>query len=128
MQVAGDFLEVYGAGRAVALADYNTQIPYTGRPNYDQAASWDCVATCYFLDTANNILEYVRCISSILKVGGHWINFGPLLYHFAGMPNEVSIEISYAELKAIMEPLGLRMVVRPSSFMRVICSSYGLVV
>jgi len=45
---AGDFVEVYSAP--------------------DQAASFDCVATCFFLDTAHNILQYMQIIRHILKV------------------------------------------------------------
>lgn len=39
-------------------------------------ASWDCVATSYFIDTAINILAYIEKIYHILKPGGHWINLG----------------------------------------------------
>ena len=45
---AGDFVEVYSAP--------------------DQANSFDCVATCFFIDTAHNILEYMDIIHHILKV------------------------------------------------------------
>ena len=45
---AGDFVEVYSA--------------------QDQAASFDCVATCFFLDTAHNVLQYMQIIRHILKV------------------------------------------------------------
>lgn len=48
---AGDFVEVYSA--------------------LDQAASFDCVATCFFLDTAHNILQYMQIIRHILKVTMH---------------------------------------------------------
>ena len=34
-------------------------------------------------------------IHKILKPGGRWINLGPLLYHFADIPKEPSIEPSY---------------------------------
>lgn len=71
---------------------------------------WDAVVTCFFIDTAHNIIEYIETISKILKDGGVnflcysflnsfdllwlltclgsmfrqvWINLGPLLYHFA---------------------------------------------
>ena len=37
---------------------------------------WDCVATCFFIDTAHNIIEYVERLWKILKPGGAWINFG----------------------------------------------------
>ena len=45
---AGDFVEVYSAP--------------------DQAGAFDCVATCFFLDTAHNILQYMQIIRHILKV------------------------------------------------------------
>jgi carnosine N-methyltransferase len=37
---------------------------------------WDCVTTCFFIDTAHNIIEYVERLWKILKPGGAWINFG----------------------------------------------------
>ncbi|TSR04274.1 Carnosine N-methyltransferase [Bagarius yarrelli] len=80
---AGDFLEVY--------TDSNT---------------WDCVATCFFIDTAHNVLEYIETIWNILKPGGVWINLGPLLYHFENMANELSIELSYEEIKDVMLKCG----------------------
>ncbi|KAL0911094.1 hypothetical protein M5K25_019206 [Dendrobium thyrsiflorum] len=67
-------------------------------------ASWDAVATCFFLDTAHNIVEYIEVISKILKDGGVWINLGPLLYHFAdayGPEEEMSIEISLEDVKKV---------------------------
>ena len=51
--VAGNFLEIYE------------------KPN-----SWNCVATCFFIDTGHNILDYVEKIWNILKPGGIWINMG----------------------------------------------------
>lgn len=76
---AGDFLEVY-----------------------EDPASWDCVATVFFIDTAHNIVAYIETIWKILKPNGYWINFGPLLYHFADMPNESSIELPYDELRRLI--------------------------
>ena len=69
---------------------------------YDEPNQWDCVATCFFIDTANNIVSYVETIYKILKPGGYWINLGPLLYHFADVTNESSIEISYNELRTLV--------------------------
>lgn len=34
------------------------------------AGAWDAVVTCFFLDTAHNIVEYIEVISRILKDGG----------------------------------------------------------
>lgn len=42
--------------------------------------SWDCVATCFFIDTAHNVIEYVERIWKILKPGGVWINLGESIY------------------------------------------------
>lgn len=77
---------------------------------YETADEWNCVATCFFIDTANNIISYVETINHILKPGGYWINLGPLLYHFADMQNECSIEISYEQLrKLIVNKFGFEM-------------------
>eukprot|EP00698_Gefionella_okellyi_P024539 TRINITY_DN8694_c0_g1_i1.p1 TRINITY_DN8694_c0_g1~~TRINITY_DN8694_c0_g1_i1.p1 ORF type:complete len:407 (-),score=81.91 TRINITY_DN8694_c0_g1_i1:624-1844(-) len=81
---AGEFVEVYNA----------------------QPESFDCVMTCFFIDTAHNIVEYVRCINRVLKPGGVWINFGPLLYHFADMDTESSVEISYEQLQSVVRACG----------------------
>ncbi|KAK7841368.1 carnosine n-methyltransferase [Quercus suber] len=80
----GDFVEVYS--------------------DPSQMGSWDAVVTCFFIDTAHNIIEYIEIISRILKDGGVWINLGPLLYHFAdmyGQEDEMSIEPSLEDVKSI---------------------------
>ena len=82
--VAGDFVEVYS--------------------HPDQKGQWDVIVTCFFIDTARNILHYVEVIKECLKPGGVWINLGPLLYHYEGMQGETSIELSFEEVKAICEP------------------------
>jgi carnosine N-methyltransferase len=58
------------------------------------------VASCFFLDTANNIFDYVNTIWTTLKPNGIWINFGPLLFHYKEMLGEVSIEVSWETLRA----------------------------
>jgi len=80
--VAGDFIEVYSDD------------------NY--ASTFDCVVTCFFIDTAKNIFDYIDVIHRILKKGGLWINLGPLLYHYAEMPNTFSIELTYEELRQVI--------------------------
>ncbi|KAF7815197.1 carnosine N-methyltransferase-like isoform X3 [Senna tora] len=67
-------------------------------------SAWDAVVTCFFIDTAHNIVEYIEIISRILKNGGVWINLGPLLYHFAemyGQEDEMSIELSLEDVKRV---------------------------
>ncbi|EUB57408.1 hypothetical protein EGR_07732 [Echinococcus granulosus] len=85
--VAGDFVEVYS-----------------------EPESWDCVATVYFIDTAHNILDYLDTIWRILVPGGYWVNFGPLLYHFADVPGQDSIELSYEELRKAIQLMGFEFV------------------
>ncbi|XP_062614710.1 carnosine N-methyltransferase-like [Saccostrea cucullata] len=80
---AGDFLEVY-------------QTP----------DAYDCVATVFFLDTAHNVIAYIETIYDILKPGGYWVNLGPLLYHYADIENETSIELSYEEVKKVIKKIG----------------------
>ena len=68
----------------------------------DKINFFDGIATCYFIDTANNIIEYIETIHNIVKIGGLWVNFGPLLYHYTENENEISIELSWEEVKHII--------------------------
>ena len=72
---------------------------------------WDSIITCFFLDTGNNIIEYIEIIYNIMKDDGIWINFGPLLYHYAEMENECSIELSWEEVKNVIINMGFEIVV-----------------
>jgi len=87
---AGDFVDVFSG------------------PEY--VSSQDCVVTCFFIDCAHNILEFVQIINRVLKKGGMWINLGPLLYHFSDIKNEDSIEPDYSTLRAIIKDLGFEFV------------------
>lgn len=82
--VAGEFVEVYS----------------------QQEGMWDCIVTCFFIDTAKNVLEYLETIYAVLPVGGRWINIGPLLYHYTDQPNECSIELSEEELRYAIIKMG----------------------
>merc|ERR1712019_158223 len=65
----------------------------------DQEGEWDAVLTCFFLDTAKNVFMYIRTIAQIVREGGLWVNLGPLLYHYADMEHEISIEPSWEEVR-----------------------------
>ncbi|XP_060526349.1 carnosine N-methyltransferase [Cylas formicarius] len=84
---AGDFLEVYTAGN-----------------------EWHCVATCFFIDCAPNVVQFIETIYDILKPGGLWINLGPLLYHYSDVRNEKSIEPSFQVLCDVINKVGFDMV------------------
>jgi carnosine N-methyltransferase len=81
---AGDFVEIYSKDKD----------------------KWDCLVTCFFLDTANNIIEFIETIYHILKPGGWWINLGPLLYHYSFMPHELSIELTLDEVLHVVKEAG----------------------
>lgn len=69
---------------------------------YDEPANhgvWDVVVTCFFIDTANNVIDYLEAIYRLLKPGGRWVNFGPLEYHYANQFAEPSIELSWDDIK-----------------------------
>jgi carnosine N-methyltransferase len=86
--IAGDFVQVYG--------------------DPSQKESWDCVCSCFFIDCASNIVEFLEIIHRILRPGGIFINYGPLLYHYCDAPNELSIEPSYEDLREIIQKLGFK--------------------
>lgn len=88
--IAGDFVQVY-----------------SGR---DQEEEWDAVCTCFFIDCANNILEFIEIIFKVLRNGGIWINLGPLLYHFSDIASEPSIEPCYEDLREIIQKVGFKIV------------------
>jgi len=79
----------------------------------EQHGMWNCVVTCFFLDTASCVLEYVERISALLSRGGIWINFGALPYHYAGQesakPSRKTIELTYLELKAALPSFGMQL-------------------
>ncbi|XP_013909998.1 PREDICTED: carnosine N-methyltransferase [Thamnophis sirtalis] len=76
------------------------------REIYSESNIWDCIATCFFIDTAHNVIDYIDTIWKILKPGGIWINLGPLLYHFENLANELSIELSYEDIKNVILQYG----------------------
>lgn len=54
----------------------------------ENVKKWDCIATCFFIDTAHNVIDYIATINKILKPGGLWVNIGPLHWHYSEQPNE----------------------------------------
>ncbi|KAG7194379.1 uncharacterized protein KQ657_004591 [Scheffersomyces spartinae] len=79
---AGSFVDLYGEADAQGhVEEVNHDAQATEFRSLNKEA-YDVVVTCFFLDTASNIIEYIRAIRHCLKSGGRWINFGPLLWHF----------------------------------------------
>ncbi|CAI5755994.1 unnamed protein product [Candida verbasci] len=76
--IAGSFIDLYG--------------PNSNDDKFKTKQSFDIVVTNFFLDTASNIIQYIKTIHYVLKSGGKWINFGPWLWHF-----ESDYNVTFAE-------------------------------
>lgn len=75
---------------------------YKGCENHQK---FDIIITCFFIDTAVDIYDYIYTIINILKVGGIWINAGPLHYH-----SHLSIKYSYKQIIEILKELGFNLI------------------
>lgn len=79
---AGSFIDCYGPNIGIqASNNYSTEQAMV-ITRAEAESSKDLVVTNFFIDTGPNILEYLAAICHVLKPNGHWINYGPLLYHF----------------------------------------------
>ena len=89
---AGDFVEIFAKEEFIG--------------------AFDGVATCFFIDTSHNVIQYMELMYAVLKPGGYWINVGPLLYHWAeelhasGDSDSFSIEISLSDIIRIASAIG----------------------
>lgn len=82
------------------------------------AGAWDAVVTCFFLDTAPVVMEYMDVIHHMLRPGGVWINLGPLMYHWQAGEAEAgeeldarygrSVELTYQELRYAIAGMGFK--------------------
>jgi carnosine N-methyltransferase len=129
----------------VSMLDGDGEIEDEKRPEFSMAAGefagvyskeseheqWDGVVSCFFLDTAPSIVEYLQIIWNMLKEGGLLFNFGPLLYHWSAAPARPndktyydykrrlshmdkryaeSIDLSWEEVKQVMCSIGFEIV------------------
>ncbi|KAJ3551771.1 hypothetical protein NM688_g4515 [Phlebia brevispora] len=91
---AGDFEDIYGV---------------EGDPDEPQSGLWDAILTCFFIDTAKNIVNYLRIIHRKLAPGGVWINLGPLLWHWENnTTGDPSVELDLDEVKALARMIGFK--------------------
>lgn len=67
----------------------------------DQGGYYDIVVTHFFIDTARNLMSYFDTIQFLLRTGGIWVNFGPLLYGTAPF-----VQLSLDEIIAVVEEMG----------------------
>jgi len=86
---AGEFLEVYR----------------------EHVGHWDALVTCFFIDTAVNIFDYIEAFHRMLKPGGVWTSIGPLMYHWSDRRSDDerysrSIELSFDEIRHVIKSYG----------------------
>ena len=70
---------------------------------------YDSIVTCFFIDTANNIIQYIEIIHNSLKSGGLWLNIGPLFYLHTDNPNEVNIQLGWNDIKDVIIGFGFEL-------------------
>jgi hypothetical protein len=71
--------------------------------------AFDAVVTCFFIDTAANILQLIAIMKHILKENGIWLNIGPLHYHRASM-----LMYSYDQLELLIQSFGFQILSKES--------------
>ena len=83
----------------------------------DNLNYWNGVVTCFFIDTAPVVLEYIEVIYNMLVDDGIWINLGPLLYHWVSDDDNnnddrynQSIELSWEELRHVIVSYGFEII------------------
>ncbi|KAJ4348234.1 uncharacterized protein N0V89_009606 [Didymosphaeria variabile] len=84
------------ASRSVVLVEGDFTTVFKGREG-----SFDYIVTLFFIDTARNLLAYFDSIHKLLKPGGIWINFGPLLYGSGPF-----VQLSLDEMVTVVEEWG----------------------
>jgi carnosine N-methyltransferase len=71
-----------------------------------QAEAFHAVATCFFIDTAHDVVDYISVIFGVLAEGGVWANIGPLLWHYEDMPGEHSVELPWEAVRDAIVDVG----------------------
>lgn len=80
---------------------FELNLKYQNFLTLDPAQKYDCIVTLFFIDTAENVFEYLDKIEDLLAPGGVWINYGPLKWGTAA-----KIEFALDELKDVMRYKG----------------------
>lgn len=82
IMVPGDFLKTYG-------------------PGCPGQRTFDAIVTCFFIDTAVDIVELFGALDGLLGEGGVWVNVGPLNWK-----KEARLKLCWEEVVGIWEGMG----------------------
>jgi carnosine N-methyltransferase len=85
----GDFLQVATLATTTTTTTTTTSSTSNGTRSHSQSSvhgsdnggHYHAIVTCFFLDTATNIFDYISTIHAALIHGGIWVNVGPLHWH-----------------------------------------------
>lgn len=99
MQRRVRFPDHAAASRSVVLVEGDFTTVFKG-----QEGTFDYIITLFFIDTARNLLAYFDTIHKLLKPGGLWINFGPLLYGTGPF-----VQLSLDEIVKVIEAWGFEL-------------------
>jgi carnosine N-methyltransferase len=105
--VAGGFADLYGPPDLPKISELYTDDPTAVNFRNENKNKFNIVATCYFLDTATNIIDYLKTIKHCLNEDGYWINFGPLLWHFENDDSTFNEKVknNYGDYENIRTPM-----------------------
>eukprot|EP00980_Cylindrotheca_fusiformis_P031520 scaffold26496_cov113-Cylindrotheca_fusiformis.AAC.3 len=78
---------------------------FVGDYYYSQNGSFGAIVTCFFIDTATNIYEYIELTRVLLQPNGLWINVGPVQWH-----RNALLHPSVDELRDLISASGFRIV------------------
>ncbi|RYP42099.1 hypothetical protein DL767_000464 [Monosporascus sp. MG133] len=87
--------KIFDASKVLMVEGDFTQVFWGAKGQYD------VVVTHFFIDTARNLMSYLETIHQLLRTGGYWINFGPLLYGTGPF-----VQLSLDEIVAVSESIG----------------------
>ncbi|KLU86967.1 hypothetical protein MAPG_05973 [Magnaporthiopsis poae ATCC 64411] len=104
--VEGDFTTVFHAEKASATR--RSKGAAAGPATVESAESFDGVVTHFFIDTARNLMAYLDTIYALLRPGGYWVNFGPLLYGTGPW-----VQLSLDEVVRVVKAMGFEFVPVP---------------
>lgn len=114
---AGSFIELYGVGPSdVNFASQKLRSQSQGE--------FGVVVTEFSLDAASgNVIDYIRTINNVLKQGGKWINFGPLLLQNG--PSD-GLNLTRDDLFELVTKLGFEFTVKESGIESTYCGDFKL--
>lgn len=100
---AGPFVDLYGPSSNSKDAPSDV-----AEFRVTSQGSFDVVCTCFFLDTAPDIIQYLQTVQFCTKPDGIWINFGPLLWHFQDDAAEGGLELARDDLINLIKQIGFK--------------------